>query len=29
MGVQDGMEFLLDKLRDSKNNGDFFDRMNK
>ena len=29
MGVQDGMEFLLDKLRDSKNNNDFFDRMNK
>ncbi len=29
MGVQDGMEFLLDKLRDSKNNGEFFDRMNK
>ena len=29
MGVQDGMEFLLDKLRDSKNNGVFFDRMNK
>jgi transcription termination factor Rho len=29
MGVQDGMEFLLDKLRDSKNNNEFFDRMNK
>ena len=29
MGTQDGMEFLLDKLRDSKNNNDFFDRMNK
>jgi len=29
MGVQDSMEFLLDKLRDSKNNNDFFDRMNK
>jgi len=29
MGVQDGMEFLLDKLRESKNNNDFFDRMNK
>ncbi len=29
MGVQDGMEFLLDKLRESKNNTDFFDRMNK
>jgi len=29
MGVQDGMEFLLEKLRESKNNNDFFDRMNK
>jgi transcription termination factor Rho len=29
MGIQDGMEFLLDKLRDSKNNNDFFDLMNK
>ncbi|MEQ9449020.1 MAG: transcription termination factor Rho, partial [Rhodospirillaceae bacterium] len=29
MGVQDSMEFLLDKLRESKNNNDFFDRMNK
>ncbi|MDG2242529.1 MAG: transcription termination factor Rho [Rhodospirillaceae bacterium] len=28
MGNQDGMEFLLDKLRESKNNDDFFDRMN-
>lgn len=28
MGTQDGMEFLLDKLRESKNNNDFFDRMN-
>jgi transcription termination factor Rho len=28
MGTQDGMEFLLDKLRESKNNDDFFDRMN-
>src|SRR6056300_1453606 len=28
MGVQDGMEFLLDKLRDSKNNNDFFEQMN-
>ena len=25
MGVQDGMEFLLEKLRESKNNNDFFD----
>jgi transcription termination factor Rho len=29
MGGQDGMEFLLEKLRESKNNNDFFDRMNK
>lgn len=29
MGNQDGMEFLLDKLRESKNNNDFFDRMNQ
>ncbi len=29
MGIQDGMEFLLEKLRESKNNNDFFDRMNK
>ncbi len=29
MGTQDGMEFLLDKLRESKNNNDFFDRMNQ
>lgn len=29
MGVQDSMEFLLDKLRNSKNNNDFFDSMNK
>ena len=29
MGSQDGMEFLLDKLRESKNNNDFFDRMNQ
>jgi transcription termination factor Rho len=29
MGTQDGMEFLLDKLRDTKNNNEFFDRMNK
>jgi transcription termination factor Rho len=29
MGVQDGMEFLLDKLRETKNNNEFFDRMNK
>jgi len=29
MGTQDGMEFLLDKLKESKNNSDFFDRMNQ
>ena len=29
MGVIDGMEFLLDKLKDSKTNDDFFERMNK
>jgi transcription termination factor Rho len=29
MGVMDGMEFLLDKLKDSKTNDDFFERMNK
>jgi len=29
MGVQDAMEFLLDKLRETKNNNEFFDRMNK
>ena len=28
MGIQDGMEFLLEKLRESKNNNDFFDAMN-
>ena len=29
MGVTDGMEFLLDKLRQTKNNNDFFDTMNQ
>ena len=29
MGTQDGMEFLLEKLKESKNNADFFDRMNQ
>lgn len=29
MGVSDGMEFLLDKLRSTKNNSDFFDSMNQ
>jgi transcription termination factor Rho len=28
MGVTDGMEFLLGKLKDSKTNSDFFDSMN-
>ncbi|TVR96282.1 MAG: transcription termination factor Rho [Rhodospirillales bacterium] len=28
MGIVDSMEFLLDKLRSSKNNADFFDAMN-
>ncbi len=28
MGVVDGMEFLLEKLRQSKSNADFFDAMN-
>ncbi len=29
MGVVDGMEFLLDKLKHSKNNDEFFDSMNQ
>jgi transcription termination factor Rho len=29
MGVQEGMEFLLDKLRATKNNADFFQSMNQ
>tara|TARA_A100001037_G_scaffold303804_1_gene338789 strand:+ start:535 stop:1815 length:1281 start_codon:yes stop_codon:yes gene_type:complete len=29
MGTTDAMEFLLDKLKDSKNNNDFFDSMNQ
>ncbi len=29
MGVTDSMEFLLDKLKQSKNNADFFDSMNQ
>jgi len=29
MGTTDGIEFLLDKLRDTKNNDEFFERMNK
>jgi transcription termination factor Rho len=28
MGVNDSMDFLLDKLKDTKSNDDFFDRMN-
>ncbi len=28
MGTTDAMEFLLSKLKDSKNNADFFDSMN-
>jgi transcription termination factor Rho len=29
MGVVDAMEFLLDKLKVSKNNADFFGSMNQ
>ena len=29
MGVNDAMDFLLDKLRSSKTNSDFFDSMNQ
>ncbi len=29
MGPMDGIEFLLDKLGDTKNNAEFFDKMNK
>ena len=28
MGAQDAIEFLLDKLKQTKNNADFFDQMN-
>jgi transcription termination factor Rho len=28
MGTVDAIEFLLDKLRQTKTNGDFFDSMN-
>lgn len=28
MGMTDGMEFLLDKLKQSKDNQDFFNNMN-
>jgi len=29
MGVTDAMEFLIDKLKHSKNNSDFFSSMNQ
>ncbi|MGB5724055.1 MAG: transcription termination factor Rho, partial [Parasphingorhabdus sp.] len=29
MGTIDAMEFLLDKMKDSKSNDDFFDSMNQ
>jgi transcription termination factor Rho len=29
MGTIDAMEFLLDKMKDSKSNEDFFDSMNQ
>ena len=28
MGATDSMEFLLEKIKNSKNNGDFFESMN-
>ena len=28
MGAQDGIEFLIDKLKSTKSNGEFFDSMN-
>jgi transcription termination factor Rho len=28
MGPMDGLEFLIDKLKQSKNNADFFEAMN-
>jgi transcription termination factor Rho len=28
MGTQDAIEFLLDKLKQTKGNGEFFDSMN-
>ena len=28
MGTVDAIDFLLDKLRNTKNNGEFFDSMN-
>ena len=29
MGVTDSMEFLIDKLKGTKNNAEFFDSMNQ
>ena len=29
MGAMDAIEFLISKLKDTKNNGDFFTSMNK
>jgi transcription termination factor Rho len=29
MGAQDGIDFLIEKLRETKNNSEFFERMNK
>ena len=29
MGTMDGIEFLISKLKDTKNNSDFFNSMNK
>ncbi len=29
MGVTDSIEFLVDKLKSTKNNGEFFDSMNQ
>jgi transcription termination factor Rho len=29
MGVVDAMEFLLDKLKDTKSNADFYEQMNQ
>jgi transcription termination factor Rho len=28
MGTNDGLEFLINKLKESKNNAEFFDAMN-
>ena len=29
MGTMDGIEFLISKIKDTKNNSDFFNSMNK